>query len=83
MNAQLQVVLIAAGCTSAVGVLGMGVIRLLRRAPLRLSVQVSGGVVVLAVVAGTLGTALLHFYPWRTLPGSYFLPRLRVHRHGI
>jgi signal transduction histidine kinase len=57
VNAQIQVALIAAGCTSAVGVIGMGVIWLLRRAPLRLSVQVSGAVVVLAVVAGTLGTA--------------------------
>jgi len=57
VNAQMQVVLIAAGCTSAVGVIGAGVIRLLRRAPLRLSVQVSGAVVALAVVAGTLGTA--------------------------
>ena len=57
MNAQIQVVLIAAGCTSAVGLLGMGVIRLLRRASLRLSVQVSGAIVVLAIVAGTLGTA--------------------------
>ena len=57
MNAQIQVVLIAAGCTSAVGLIGMGVIWLLRRASLRLSVQVSGAVVVLAVVAGTLGTA--------------------------
>ena len=57
MNAQLQVVLIAAGCTSAVGLTGMGVIRLLRRASLRLSLQVSGAIVVLAVVAGTLGTA--------------------------
>jgi signal transduction histidine kinase len=57
VNAQLQVVLIAAGCTGAVGVLGTGVIRLLRRAPLRISVQVSGTIVVLAVVAGTLGTA--------------------------
>jgi signal transduction histidine kinase len=57
VNAQMQVVLIAAGCTGAVGVLGTGVIRLLRRAPLRISVQVSGTVVVLAVVAGTLGTA--------------------------
>jgi signal transduction histidine kinase len=57
VNAQIQVVLIAAGCTSAVGLLGMGVIRLLRRASLRLSVQVSGAVVVLAIVAGTLGTA--------------------------
>jgi signal transduction histidine kinase len=57
VNAQLQVVLIAAGCTGAVGLVGMGVIRLLRRASLRLSLQVSGAVVVLAVVAGTLGTA--------------------------
>ena len=57
MNAQIQVVLIAAGCTSAVGLMGMGIIRLLRRASLRLSIQVSGAVVVLAVVAGTLGTA--------------------------
>jgi signal transduction histidine kinase len=57
VNAQMQVVLIAAGCTGAVGVLGTGVIRLLRQAPLRISVQVSGTIVVLAVVAGTLGTA--------------------------
>jgi signal transduction histidine kinase len=57
VNAQMQVVLIAAGCTGAVGVLGTGVIRLLRQAPLRTSVQVSGIIVVLAVVAGTLGTA--------------------------
>jgi signal transduction histidine kinase len=57
VDAQLQVVLIAAGCTGAVGVLGTGVIRLLRRAPLRISVQVSGAIVVLAVMAGTLGTA--------------------------
>jgi signal transduction histidine kinase len=57
VNAQLEVVLIAAGCTSAVGLMGLGVIRLLRRAPLRVSLQVSGAIVVLAVVAGTLGTA--------------------------
>ena len=57
MNAQIQVVLIAAGCTSAVGLVGMGVIRLLRRASLRLSIQVSGAVVVLAIIAGTFGTA--------------------------
>jgi signal transduction histidine kinase len=57
MNAQIQVVLIAAGCTSAVGLAGMGIIRLLRRASLRLSMQVSGAVPVLAIVAGTLGTA--------------------------
>jgi signal transduction histidine kinase len=57
MNAQIQIVLIAAGCTSAVGVAGMGIIRLLRRAPLRVSIQASGAVAVLAIVAGTLGTA--------------------------
>jgi signal transduction histidine kinase len=57
MNAQLQIVLIAAGCTSAVGLAGMGLIMLLRRAPLRLSIQASSGVPVLAIVAGTLGTA--------------------------
>ena len=61
MNSQIQVALIAAGCTSAVGLIGMGVIRLLRRASLRLSLQVSGAVVVLAVVAGTLGTAKAMF----------------------
>jgi signal transduction histidine kinase len=57
MNAQIQIVLIAASCTSAVGLAGMGVIRLLRRASLRLSIQASGIVPVLAIVAGTLGTA--------------------------
>ncbi len=57
MTAQIQVALIAAGCTSAVGLIGIGIIRLLRGASLRLSLQVSGAVVVLAVVAGTLGTA--------------------------
>jgi signal transduction histidine kinase len=57
MNAQTQIVLIAAGCTGAVGLAGMGIIWLLRRASLRLSIQVSGAVSVLAIVAGTLGTA--------------------------
>jgi signal transduction histidine kinase len=57
MNAHLQIVLIAAGCTSAVGLTGIGVIWLLRRASLRLSIQASGTVPVLAIVAGTLGTA--------------------------
>jgi signal transduction histidine kinase len=57
VDAQIQVDLIAAGCTSAVGLVGMGVIRLLRRASLRLSIQVSGAVVVLAIIAGTLVTA--------------------------
>src|ERR1700761_4071272 len=57
MSAQVQILLIAAGCTGAVGLAGMGVIRLLRRASLRLSIQASGAVPVLAIVAGTLGTA--------------------------
>lgn len=57
MNAQLQIALIAAGCTSAVGLAGMGLIRLLHGASLRLSIQASGTVPVLAIVAGTLGTA--------------------------
>ena len=57
MNAQVQILLIAAGCTGAVGLAGMGGIRLLRRASLRLSIQASGAVPVLAIVAGTLGTA--------------------------
>jgi signal transduction histidine kinase len=57
MNAHIQIVLIAAGCSSAVGLAGMGMIRLLRRASLRLSIQASGAVPVLAIVAGTLGTA--------------------------
>jgi signal transduction histidine kinase len=57
MSPQAQVVLIAAGCTGVVGVTGMGVIWLLRRASLRLSLQAAGAITVLAVVAGTLGTA--------------------------
>jgi signal transduction histidine kinase len=57
MSAQVQIFLIAVGCTSAVGLAGTGVIRLLRRASLRLSIQASGAVPVLAIVAGTLGTA--------------------------
>jgi len=57
MSAQVQIFLIAAGCTSAVGLAGTGVIRLLRRASLRRSIQASGIVPVLAIVAGTLGTA--------------------------
>ena len=61
MNAQMQIVLIAAGCTSAVALAGMCVIRLLRRASLHLSIQASGMVPVLAIVAGTLGTAKAMF----------------------
>jgi signal transduction histidine kinase len=57
MSAQVQVVLIAAGYAGAVGTLGMGAIWLLRRAPLRASLMVAGAITVLAVVAGTLGTA--------------------------
>jgi signal transduction histidine kinase len=57
VNAQIQIALIAAGCTMTVGLMGMGVIRLLRRASLRLLFQVSGAVLVLAIMAGTLGTA--------------------------
>jgi signal transduction histidine kinase len=51
------VVLIAAGCSGAVGLVGMGVIWLLRRASLRLSLMAAGAVTIVAVVAGTLGTA--------------------------
>jgi signal transduction histidine kinase len=61
VNAQIQVVLIAAGCTGAVGLLGLGVIRLLRRASLRLSLQAGSAIAVLAIVAGTLGTAYAMF----------------------
>ena len=57
MNTQVQIVLIAAGCTSAVGLAGMGIIHWLRRASLRLSIHASGAVPVLAIVAGTLGSA--------------------------
>jgi signal transduction histidine kinase len=57
MSAQVQIFLIAAGCTGAVGLAGMGAIRVLRRASLRLSIQASGIVPVVAIVAGTLGTA--------------------------
>jgi signal transduction histidine kinase len=57
MNPQIQIVLIAAGCTGAVGLAGTGIIGLLRRASLCLSIQASGIVPVFAIVAGTLGTA--------------------------
>jgi signal transduction histidine kinase len=57
MNAKMQVVLIAAGYAGAVGAMGVGAIRLLRRASLRVSLQVASAIAVLAVVAGTLGTA--------------------------
>jgi signal transduction histidine kinase len=61
MSDELQIVLIAAGCASAVGLAGTGIIQLLRRASLRLSIQASGVVPVLAIVAGTLGTAQAMF----------------------
>jgi signal transduction histidine kinase len=57
MNAQVQVVLIAAGCTGAVGTIGVGALWGLRRASLRLLLQAASAVAILAVVAGTLGTA--------------------------
>jgi signal transduction histidine kinase len=57
MSAQVQVILIAAGCAGAVGTIGVAVARLLRRASIRLSFQAASAIAVLAVVAGTLGTA--------------------------
>jgi len=57
MSAQAQIVLIAAGCAGAVGTLGIGATWLLRRASLRLSLQAASAIGVLAIVAGTLGTA--------------------------
>jgi signal transduction histidine kinase len=57
MSAQAQIVLIAAGCAGAIGTLGIGATWLLRRASLRLSLQAASAIAVLAVVAGTLGTA--------------------------
>jgi signal transduction histidine kinase len=61
VNAQVQTDLIAAGCVSAVGTMGLGVLRLLRRTSVRMSLQVSSAVVVLAIVASTLGTAKAMF----------------------
>lgn len=57
MSAQVQVMLIAAGCSGAVGTIGVAALRLLRQASLRLSLLAVGAIAVLAVVAGTLGTA--------------------------
>ena len=57
MSPQVQVILIAAGCSGAVGTIGVAALRLLRRASLRLSLLAAGAIAVLAVVAGTLGTA--------------------------
>src|ERR1700679_1632390 len=61
VSTQIQIVLIAVGCASAVGLVGMGLIRLLRRASLRLSIQASSVVPVLVIAAGTLGTAKAMF----------------------
>src|SRR3984957_3675313 len=61
MSDQIQIVLIAVGCASAVGLVGMGLIWLLRRASLRLSIHASSVVPVLVIAAGTLGTAKAMF----------------------
>jgi signal transduction histidine kinase len=57
MSPEMQVIMIAAGCAGAVGTVGIGAIWLLRRASLRLSLMAASAIAVLAVVAGTLGTA--------------------------
>lgn len=57
MSPQVQVILIAAGCTSGVGTIGIGALWLMRRASLRLLLQAASAIAILAVVAGTLGTA--------------------------
>jgi signal transduction histidine kinase len=57
MSAQAQVIMIAAGCTGGVGVIGVGTLWLLRRASLRILLQAASAIAILAVVAGTLGTA--------------------------
>lgn len=57
ISPQIQVILIAAACTGAVGTIGAVAMRLLRRASLRIAFQAASAVAVLAVVAGTLGTA--------------------------
>lgn len=57
MSAQVQVILIAAGCTGAVGTIGVLALWLLRQASLRLLLLTASAVAILAVVAGTLGTA--------------------------
>jgi signal transduction histidine kinase len=57
MSPSAQVVLIAAGYAGSVAAIGIGTIRLLRRASLRLSLMAASAIAILAVVAGTLGTA--------------------------
>ena len=51
--------MIAAGCTGGVGIIGIGTLWLLRRASLRILLQAASAIAILAVVAGTLGTAAL------------------------
>jgi len=57
MSAQAQVIMIAAGCTGGVGIIGIGTLWLLRGASLRILLQAASAIAILAVVAGTLGTA--------------------------
>ena len=57
MSAQAQVILIAASCSGGVGIIGIGTLWLLRRASLRILLQAASAIAILAVVAGTLGTA--------------------------
>jgi signal transduction histidine kinase len=57
MNDQLLIAEITAACTGGVGIVGLGLVRLLRRAPLRLSIQASGVIPVLAIMAGLLASA--------------------------
>jgi signal transduction histidine kinase len=57
MSPPMQLIMIAAGYAGAVGTIGIGAIWLLRRASLRLSLMAASAIAVLAVVAGTLGTA--------------------------
>jgi hypothetical protein len=59
VSAQVQVVLIAAGCSGAVGTVGIGAIWLLRRASLRLSLMAADGGAGLGL-AIVRGIALAH-----------------------
>jgi signal transduction histidine kinase len=57
MSAQAQAVLIAAACTGTAGATGATALRALRGASLRLQLHAAAAVAILAVAAGTLGTA--------------------------
>lgn len=57
MRDLVLVAAIAAGCATAVGVAGLGVLRLLRRRSLRVSLAAVPVITVLALVAGIVGTA--------------------------